>query len=229
MLIMNADIRSITGKLLILRDSTKYILRWIELIVFFIGIPLLYWLDLMPFHKAIPLLFVFSLFLVILLLDKRFDKKVFRLRNFTNWKKILLRILIFTAISVVALYFVKPNSLFDTPRKMPLVWIMVLIFYPLWSAFPQELIFRAYFFHRYGKLLSNEKILILLNASLFAFSHIIFNNWLAIVLTFIGSILFTLTYKKSKSLMVVFIEHALYGNIIFTIGLGDYFYVPTPV
>lgn len=224
---MKAEIHSLTGKILILPDFAKYILRWVELISVFVGIPLLYWLDLIPFHKAIPLLAVFAIFLTMLLTDKKFDKKIFRLRNFSNWKNITIRIAIFTAISLITLYFAKPQYLFNTPRTMPIVWIMILIFYPLWSAFPQELIFRAYFFHRYGNLLSNEKLLILLNAILFAFAHIVFNNWLAIVLTFVGSILFAFTYKRSKSLLVVFMEHALYGNIIFTIGLGDFFYAPT--
>lgn len=66
-----------------------------------------------------------------------------------------------------------------------------------------------------------------LNAVLFSFSHIIFNNWLAIVLTFFGGIMFAFTYRKSNSLMVVFIEHMLYGNWIFTVGIGQYFYAPT--
>jgi membrane protease YdiL (CAAX protease family) len=172
------------------------------------------------------LLTIFTVVLVIPLTDKRFDKKRFQLRKYNGWNALFLRIAIFTVISLVSLYIINPQSLFDTPRKMPFVWLVVLISYPIWSAFPQELIFRAYFFHRYGKLFSNEKVLIFLNAILFAFAHIIFDNWLAILLTFIGSILFTFTYQKSKSLMVVFIEHAIYDNIIFTIGLGDFFYAP---
>jgi membrane protease YdiL (CAAX protease family) len=102
-----------------------------------------------------------------------------------------------------------------------------MIFYPIWSAFPQELIYRSWFFHRYRDLVKKEWVLIGMNALLFSFGHIIFENLLAIILTFIGGILFALTYKKSNSLMVVFIEHMLYGNWIFTLGIGQYFYSPT--
>jgi len=68
-------------------------------------------------------------------------------------------------------------------------------------------------------------LFIFINALLFSFSHIIFNNWLAIILTFFISFLFAYTYKKSNSLLVVSLEHALYGNLIFTVGIGDFFYL----
>jgi hypothetical protein len=38
--------------------------------------------------------------------------------------------------------------------------------------------------------------------------------------------MFAFTYRTSKSLMVVFTEHMLYGNFIFTVGIGQYFYLP---
>ena len=81
-------------------------------------------------------------------------------------------------------------------------------------------------FHRYRSLISDERLFFLLNAALFSFSHIIFRNWLAIVLTFFGGLMFVYTYRKSNSLIVVFTEHMLYGNFIFTVGIGQYFYLP---
>ncbi len=65
----------------------------------------------------------------------------------------------------------------------------------------------------------------LTNAFLFSFSHIIFRNWLALALTFVGGFLFALTYKRSQSLLTVFIEHTLYGDFIFTVGIGQFFYM----
>jgi membrane protease YdiL (CAAX protease family) len=100
-------------------------------------------------------------------------------------------------------------------------------FYPIWSAYPQELIYRSWYFHRYRSLFKREWVFIFLNALLFSFSHIIFRNWLAIVMTFFGGLMFAYTYRKSNSLMTVFIEHLLYGNYIFTVGIGQYFYAPT--
>ncbi|MGC9341311.1 MAG: CPBP family intramembrane glutamic endopeptidase, partial [Bacteroidales bacterium] len=124
-------------------------------------------------------------------------------------------------------YIFSRDFLFYLPRERLNLWILILVFYPIWSAYPQELIYRGWFFHRYRDLVKKEWVFIGLNASLFSFSHIIFNNWLAIFLTFIGGIMFAYTYKRSNSIMVVFIEHMIYGNWIFTVGIGEYFYSPT--
>jgi len=64
------------------------------------------------------------------------------------------------------------------------------------------------------------------NALCFSMAHIIFRNWIALVFTFVGSIVFSLTYIRSRSLNAVFIEHSIYGNIFFTNGFGIFFYLP---
>jgi uncharacterized protein len=58
----------------------------------------------------------------------------------------------------------------------------------------------------------------------FAFLHIIFGNLVAPLLTIPRGYLFTRTYVRTGSLVAVSIEHAVYGNIVFTVGLGVYFY-----
>ncbi len=196
----------------------------LELIVLFIGIPLIYYFDFIPFHKSIPLLTIFLIFLIVLLKDKKFDRKRFGFNKFRNWKPILLRFGVFVVISTFLVWIISPEYLFILPKERTFLWLMILLFYPLWSAFPQELIYRTYFFHRYGKLFKRNSMLFLINAALFSFSHIIFENWLAIFLTFFGGIMFASTYQRSNSLMVVFIEHMLYGSYIFTVGIGQYFY-----
>lgn len=60
-------------------------------------------------------------------------------------------------------------------------------------------------------------------AVVFAFGHIVFGNWLAVVLTGIGGWLFGTTYRRTASLGLVAVEHALYGCAIFTIGYGQFF------
>ncbi len=207
-------------------NKTKIFL-WLELVFVFIGIPLLYYYNLIPFHKSIPLLVVFFVFTIILLRSKNFDRKKIWLNGFKHWSSLLYRFAGFALISFIAVLLFTPENLFILPRERTGLWILIMLLYPLWSAFPQELIYRGWFFHRYSKLIPNEKLFILLNAVLFSFSHIIFNNLLALLLTFAGGILFAYTYRNSKSLMVVFIEHMLYGNWIFTVGIGQYFYAPT--
>lgn len=41
------------------------------------------------------------------------------------------------------------------------------------------------------------------------------------ILTFIGGLLFALTFKKTKSTLLVSIEHAIYGSWLFTVGMGE--------
>ena len=202
------------------------IFRWIEMMLLFIGIPLLYYYDKIPFHKAIPLLAVFFVLFYFILKDNSFNRKIFWMNGFTNWKPILLRFIIIAVITVILVRIFAPDYWFVLPRERTVLWIMIMLLYPLWSAYPQELIYRTWFFKRYRDLLKDERLFFILNAALFSFSHIIFRNWLAIVLTFLGGLMFALTYRKSNSLMVVFVEHMLYGNFIFTVGIGQYFYLP---
>jgi uncharacterized protein len=61
-------------------------------------------------------------------------------------------------------------------------------------------------------------------AAAFSLVHVIFRNPLAIVLTFLGGVLFAYRYQKSGSLFVSAFEQSLYGSFLFTIGLGRYFY-----
>jgi CAAX protease family protein len=201
--------------------------KWSEIILVFVGLPLLYFFDYIPFHKSIPLLTVFLLFLFLLLRDKGFDRKLFGLNGFKSWRFLLVRFLIFVFVSTLLVLIISPEDLFILPRKQLFLWGMIMIFYPIWSAYPQELIYRSWYFHRYRSLFKREWVFMVLNALLFSFSHIIFRNWLAIVMTFFGGLMFAYTYRRSNSLMTVFIEHLLYGNFIFTVGIGQYFYAPT--
>jgi hypothetical protein len=44
------------------------------------------------------------------------------------------------------------------------------------------------------------------------------------VLSFLGGLLFAKTYRDTGSLRAVFVEHYIYGAVIFTVGLGEFFY-----
>ena len=101
-----------------------------------------------------------------------------------------------------------------------------MIFYPVWSAFTQEVIYRTYFFHRYGAAIPNEKVLALVNGLLFGFLHIIFRNWVAVIGATLMGLLWAFSYLKHRSLLVVSIEHSIVGDMLYTFGLGFFFYVP---
>jgi uncharacterized protein len=204
----------------------KRLLLIIELIVLFIAVPLLFYLDWIPGPKSIPLLIGFMYCMAMLLLDKNFDRKKLGANRFRGFKPIVYRFIFTAFLLTVYLLIFEPQNLFMIPREKPWLWLAIMVFYPLWSALPQELIYRVFFFHRYSQILPNQNFLLVFNAFLFAFMHIIFNNWIALTGGFIVGIFWAHTYIRTQSLLTVTAEHAMYGNFIYTFGLGHYFYVP---
>lgn len=198
----------------------------LEMLILFVASPVLFYFNFIPIPKAVPLLIAFGYCLFVLLRDRNFDRRQIRLKNIQTPPKLFLRFAFVAILASMYVIFFEPERLFFIPHHNLTLWLLIVFFYPLWSAYPQELIYRAFFFHRYKALIKKPLALLLLNAGLFAFLHIIFNNWVAVVASFAGGLFYAGTYLKTKSLMTAFLEHTLYGDFIFTIGLGYYFYVP---
>jgi uncharacterized protein len=114
--------------------------------------------------------------------------------------------------------------LFDLPGEHPWLWLAILVFYPLASVYPQELVFRAFLSHRYAVLFKSDRMAAAAGAAAFGFVHLLFGNVLAVLATLAGGWLFARRYQRTRSLLVVSVEHALYGATLFTIGLGRFFY-----
>lgn len=203
----------------------KKILRWSEIILLYIGIPLLYFFDLIPVHKLLPLIVVFIIYLYIILRDKSFKRHQFRLNGFKAWTLIFYRTSIIIVFLMVYVWKTFPDQLFSMPLEQPDLWALIILLYPLWSVIPQEFVFRVYFYHRFSGLLGSRNMLVIMNAVLFSYSHIIFENWVAIIFTFVASIMFSLTYLRYRSFSIIVLEHSLYGILIFTIGPGSFFYM----
>ncbi|MCX7674018.1 MAG: CPBP family intramembrane metalloprotease, partial [Thiobacillaceae bacterium] len=89
---------------------------------------------------------------------------------------------------------------FALAREQPWLWVAVLLFYPLLSALPQELVFRVFFFHRYRTLFPSPAALVCINAAVFALAHLQLGNGVALALSFLGGLLFAYTYLKTRSL-----------------------------
>jgi len=204
------------------------------MLMFIVGPALCAWLVEMripPFvgpRWLFPALWIwFVVCLSLLLIDRRFEKRnLWRGSQVTlaNLRPILIRFAILAAgiASCVAIFV--PDLLLSFPRRAPTVWIFVMLGYPIASVFAQEVIFRAFFVRRYASLFPAAWAMILVNALLFGWVHIVFLNWLAVAMSAIGGALFCHTYLRTKSLALVSIEHAMYGCFVFTIGIGHFFY-----
>lgn len=201
----------------------------VELGMLFLGIPtLLYALGAHVVGWIIPALIVTALYCAWLIRrDKHFNRrKLYAIAPVRrHLPGILLRALLgVCAISTVVLIYI-PDQFLSFPRERPDIWLVVMCAYPLLSVYPQEFIYRAFFFHRYAPLLQHRSLaLILGSGAAFSYAHIVFHNWQAPLLTLAGGWLFAYTYHRSRSILCACIEHAIWGNMIFTLGLGRYFY-----
>lgn len=137
---------------------------------------------------------------------------------------IALRFTILAPLITLATWALWPNLFLGLPRQRPLFWALIMVLYPLLSVWPQEMLYRRLLFHRYRALFGGDRALILASAAAFGFAHVIFLNWIAIAMTAAGGLLFARDYARHRSLPLICLEHSLYGCLIFTVGLGRFFY-----
>jgi membrane protease YdiL (CAAX protease family) len=210
-----------------------------EFLALFIGLPVALFFGLATRLPPLPILWAAALYcLIVLVRDPTFNRR--QLWNAAPLRaqlpQILGLFLLASAIVTLLIRLYAPSLLLILVRTQPRLWATILIGYPILSVYPQALVYRAFFFHRYRPLLENgfsvvaldartrSAIMILVSAATFALMHIVFRNWIAVALTFPGGILFALRYCNTRSLAASSLEHALYGCFLFTIGLGQFFY-----
>ncbi len=205
---------------------------WAELIGLFILVPVavVIWAKqlggfLMPLLGAVGLLCLASL-----LADKQFKR--IRLWHWDDWHQHIndaLKLFIpWACLLGLLVYLAKPELFLHWPLNEPWMWVTTLLIYPLVSVIPQEIIFRTYFFHRYKRILPSRYARWAISTFVFGLAHLVYGNWVAVVISWIGGGIFGYRYMQSKSTPVVVIEHALWGSFVFTIGLGSYLVMSTP-
>jgi len=201
-----------------------------------------------PGRFMIPTLALFTLFaLALLLLDRSFRRR--HLWNFRAAVPELPRILIRFALLGAGLtvlawqleleaplrrwlesiglgyeWLGSGANFFGLPRNKPTLWLVIMVFYPVVSVWPQEVLYRAFFFHRYSRILTPPVLRVAVSGLAFGFMHIVFMNPVAPTLCVLGGWLFAHTYERTRSTFAASLEHALYGCCVFTVGLGSYFY-----
>jgi len=184
------------------------------------------------FGRFAPFMFAFlwgaTLYALIIIRLYHFDgwRDIWRAETVTwdNLKPILGRWVLASLGMLVFCAFYDPERLFYIPKERPEIIPAIIFLYPLISALPQELIFCTFFFRRYRPFFGSGHWIVIASAVIFAYVHVLYINPVAPVLSLAGGVIFALTYLRHKSLALVTIEHGLYGNSLFLIGLGHYFY-----
>ncbi|APY00457.1 CAAX prenyl protease-like protein [Lacinutrix venerupis] len=201
-------------------QSTRY--KLIEFFTIFVVIPVSFTLSFSFWIKAVIAIIGFVYIIYVLL---NIEKNKFKIAKDLKWKlffKItIIKLIVITMLTIAFVYFFDKENLFKVVINKPIMWLILLFVYSIFSVYPQELIYRTFYFQRYESLFHNKKLFIFINAILFSLAHLFFKNTLVIILTFFGGLLFAFTYKKTKSTLLVSIEHAIYGCWLFTVGMGE--------
>ena len=139
-------------------------------------------------------------------------------------RRVALRVLFIAPLLAALVLALRPEAFLEFPLRRPVFWAVVMVLYPLLSALPQEFLYRTFFFHRYRPLFPTPAAMTVASATAFSVLHIMYWNVPALALSFAGGLLLGRTYNSSRSLLLVSLEHALYGCLAFTLGLGRFFY-----
>tara|TARA_X000000950_G_scaffold265908_1_gene340773 strand:+ start:453 stop:665 length:213 start_codon:yes stop_codon:yes gene_type:complete len=67
---------------------------------------------------------------------------------------------------------------------------------------------------------------VFINSVLFSFAHLWFQSFTVLAFTFVGSLLFTNTYLKTKYTWLIILEYSIYGVWLYTVGYGELFMFP---
>tara|TARA_Y100000739_G_C20572622_1_gene448530 strand:- start:320 stop:949 length:630 start_codon:yes stop_codon:yes gene_type:complete len=203
----------------------KQLFLILEFLILFFIIPLLAAFSLTP-SLLFPGLLLFTLLGILLLgITPEFRwKSLWGNWVDINWKLLgSFSLVCLLSLSVLA-FWVDPENIFYLPINSPRLWIFIMIAYPIISVVPQELIYRPLFFIRYKNILPSGQLLVLLNAICFCLIHLFYWNFVALFLTLVGGIIFSQIYHENRNFLEVVLYHSAGGCIIFTTGLGRYFY-----
>ena len=200
-------------------QSTLY--KGFELFIIFILVPVSFVLNYSPWIKLGVGIIGFAYVIYVLLKIEKLKFKLSKQLDWkTFWKSTILKLLLIAIITTVFVWVTDKTQLFNVLLNKPIKWLIILFVYSFFSVYPQELIYRTFFFKRYRPLFKNTSLFIFINAILFSLAHLLFNSGLVLFLTFFGGVLFALTFKKTESTLLVSIEHAIYGCWLFTVGMG---------
>lgn len=199
------------------------------------------WLEFIALYAGVPMVILYSQQRVVLLgamwfgafgihLVLKYRHKIQHAEEW-NWagfrfgvRPVLLRFAVLAPLIALAVWHFTPAKFLSFPRQNPRFWLLVMVLYPVLSVWPQELIYRSFLFYRYKPIFGEGRGYLAASAIAFGCVHLMFLNWIAPAMTLIGGGLFASSYRRSRSLALACFEHALYGCLVFTLGLGWYFY-----
>ncbi|QUS35192.1 CPBP family intramembrane glutamic endopeptidase [Falsirhodobacter algicola] len=201
------------------------LLLYVEFVAFFVIVPVAVAFYLPP-DRLFEGLFAFMLVGLALL----WATPGFRWHELTRgWRAIRWRAVAGLALATLlagmaVMQIAAPQRMFATLLDHPQRLLAIVILYPLLSALPQEVVFRALWFRRYRDILPGGAAGMVLNAAFFSLAHLMYWSAVVTVMTFAGGLAFAWAHSVRRSFPMAWVMHSVAGLIIFTVGLGIYFY-----
>lgn len=208
---------------MMLRGARAHPARLAEFLALFVGVPVAVAVLLPPGRMFSVLFAVTGLGIVLLARTPGFSWREL-LRGGIDWRATAA----FTGATVVTatavILLTEPRAFLFLPRENPGLMLAIVALYPIFSALPQELLFRPLFFRRYGALLPGPRTAVLLNAALFSLAHLMYWSGIVAAMTFCGGLAFAWAYEIRRSFPMALLLHMIAGWIVFAVGLGEFFY-----
>lgn len=203
----------------------------IEFVLLFFGIPTWIYLDQDFIHPSIIILPV--LVFIFMLLRRSSDFKWSELIRWQVPRRVILingvLMLLAALLMLGYVFFFDRQNLFNLPRANVWLFLGLCLFYPVISAFGQEVIYRTFLYRRYSSILPMGWHFVLASAVTFSFMHIVYYDPVSMILTFMGGLYFAVNYRITRSVLFTSVLHGIFGILIFGIGLGQYFWLDMPV
>ncbi len=205
----------------------KKILLTAEFILLFFGVPLFMYLGTDIIHPSAIILPVLAAIFIYLkrLPGFRFRELIqFKIKR-TELLKHGIIVIITSGVMLLTVYLFDRENLFNLPKANPRIFLFMCFFYPVFSVYGQEIVYRVFIFYRYREVFKSDLLLIFAAGVAFSFAHIIYFSSVSIILTFLLGLYLTATYIKTKSVLLTSVLHGVLGDIVFMSGLGGYFWL----
>ncbi|MFN0218671.1 MAG: CPBP family intramembrane glutamic endopeptidase, partial [Hyphomicrobium sp.] len=177
-----------------------------------------------PLFYALPPVLIGIMVFLFLDPSFRLKRELLRGPSMSTLKSIFMVFAVGALVVAGLVALAMPEKLFALAAERPGKWLKIMTLYPFTSVLAQEFVYRVFFFHRYGPLFRNRWKLIFVSGLVFGLGHLLFRNWIAVGGTFVVGMLFAWRYERTRSFWTVWFEHVLWGWLVFTIGLGVYFF-----
>ena len=99
-------------------------------------------------------------FIYVIYVLLKIERNAFKISSQIDWKAFwrstILKLLLIVIVTALYVWFTDKTQLFIVLKSKPLLWVIILFVYSLLSVYPQELLYRTFFFQRYQSLIKNE-------------------------------------------------------------------------